>query len=342
MKQSSRNSMLLFFLGLLTLILFVVNVALGSVAIPIDDLVQVLLGQSHHATWNYLVFDYRMPKAITAILVGSSLSVAGLVMQTLFRNPMAGPYVLGLSSGASLGVALLYMGVGFLFPTVIFESTSVAVILVSVAGSLLVMLLVIMVSYQLRDTLSILIVGLMFGSFASAIISSLTYFSTAEQLQKFSFWSLGSLGNLSWQSIQILTLTNLIGLLVCLLCVKPLNSLLMGENFAISVGVNFKQVKLVLIIATSILVGSCTAFAGPIAFIGIAVPHITKLIFKTANHHILFWGCILVGASFLLLSDCIAQLPNSDNILPINAVTSLIGAPIVIFLVLYKPFNNHL
>jgi iron complex transport system permease protein len=318
--------------------LFLANVSLGSVWIPIKEVYASLSGGIVSKTsWDYIIINYRVPKAITAILVGIGLSISGLLMQTLFRNPLAGPYVLGLSSGSSLGVAFIILGAGYLpsFLADVFLSPY-GIIAASCLGSLLVLLLVLVVSQRLRDTMSILIVGLMFSSFAGAIVSVLTYFSSAEQLQKFTFWSMGSLGNLSWLQITILLICVVIGLLLSLINIKPLDALLLGENYAKSMGVNYGKAKISIIIATSILAGSITAFAGPIAFIGLAVPHVAKLVFKTSNHFILFWSTILFGAIIMLLCDIISQLPGTNVTLPINAVTSIVGAPVVIWLLLRK------
>lgn len=320
------------------LFLFVINISLGSVSIPMKEVFRSLTGGiASKETWEYILINYRLPKAIAAILVGMGLSISGLLMQTLFRNPLAGPYVLGLSSGASLGVAIVILGTALLPP---FLATlllsSYGIIIASSLGSFTVLLAVLAVSHRLRDTMAILIVGLMFGSLTSAIVGTLTYFSTAEQLQKFTFWSLGNLGNLSWTSISLLTICVAIGLLLSLFSIKPLNSLLLGENYAKSLGLNYKKSRLIIIFATSILAGSITAFAGPIAFIGLAVPHIAKLVFQTSNHTILFWSTILFGAIIMLICDSISQLPGSDLTLPINAVTSIFGAPIVIWLLIRK------
>ncbi|MCG9792544.1 iron ABC transporter permease [Flavobacterium algicola] len=334
-----QSTLLLFILiGIGFLCLFFTNISLGSITIPIQDIIHSLSGgEASKTTWEYIIINYRLPKAITAVLVGMGLSISGLLMQTLFRNPLAGPYVLGLSSGSSLGVAFVILGAGFLSP---FLSnillSSYGIVLASTLGSVLVLLAVLTVAQRLRDTMAILIVGLMFGSFTSAIVSTLSYFSTADQLQKFTFWSMGSLGNLSWNSILILTVAVIIGLLLSLYCIKPLNALLLGENYAKSMGLNFNKTRLIIILATSILAGSITAYAGPIAFIGLAVPHIAKLVFQTSNHLILFWSTLLIGASMMLLCDLISQLPGFETTLPINAVTSLFGAPIVIWLLVRK------
>ncbi len=320
------------------LLALLLNISLGSVSIPIKEVFNSLTGTTaSKETWEYIIVNYRLPKAIAAILVGMGLSISGLLMQTLFRNPLAGPYVLGLSSGASLGVAIVILGAGFLPPFLAsILLSSYGIILASSAGSFLVFLAVLAISRQLRDTMAILIVGLMFGSLTSAIVGILTYFSTAEQLQKFTFWSLGNLGNLSWPSIVILSICVAIGLLLSLFSIKPLNALLLGENYARSLGLNYKKSRLIIIFATSILAGSITAFAGPIAFIGLAVPHIAKMVFQTSSHAILFWSTILIGAIIMLVCDTISQVPGSDITLPINAVTSIFGAPIVIWLLVRK------
>lgn len=338
MRNKNRNTLLFFILTLSLLLLLLLNISLGSVSIPIKDVFNSLIGEnSSKETWNYIIINYRLPKAITAIVVGIGLSISGLLMQTLFRNPLAGPDVLGLSSGSSLGVATIVMGAAFL-PMALSSIllSSFGILLASSLGSFLVLLAVLAVSQRLRDTMAILIVGLMFTSLTSAIVGTLTYFSTAEQLQKFTFWSMGNLGNLSWPSIVILSICVTIGLLLSLVSIKPLNALLLGENYARSLGINYKRTRLIIILATSILAGSITAYAGPIAFIGLAVPHIAKLVFQTSNHTILFWATLLLGAIIMLICDSISQLPGSDLTLPINVVTSIFGAPIVIWLLVRK------
>ena len=314
------------------------NISLGAVAIPLKEVCNSLIGTgASKSSWEYIIMDYRLPKAIVAILVGMGLAISGLLMQTLFRNPLAGPYVLGLSSGASLGVALVILGSAFLphFASELLLS-SYGIVIASSLGSFAVLLAVLAVAQRLRDTMAILIVGLMFGSLTNALVGTLTYFSTAEQLQKFTFWSLGTLGNLSWTSIAILSVCVAIGLVLSLVSIKPLNTLLLGENYARSLGLNYTKARFIIILATSILAGSITAFAGPIAFVGLAVPHIAKLVFQTSNHLVLFWSTLLFGAMIMLICDSISQLPNSAIVIPINAITSILGAPIVIWLLIRK------
>lgn len=338
MQKTFKNSSL--FLGLFSLLIlaFLANLALGNVLIPLGDVCEILLNQSHEKhTWTYIILDYRFPKAIVAILTGVGLSISGLIMQTLFRNPLAGPYVLGLSSGASLGVAIVIMG-SFLLPTFVadFLVNDYGILIGAFFGSFLVLLLVFFVASKLKDTMSILIVGLMFSSLTSAIINVLTSFSSAEQLQKFTFWTLGSLGNLNQNQVYLLTTVVSIGLLLSFTIIKPLDGLLLGENYARSLGISIKRTRNISIIATSILAGTITAFVGPIAFVGLAIPHMAKLIFQTSQHKTLFVATLLLGAITMLVCDTISQMPNQDFTIPINAITSILGAPVVIWLIIRK------
>tara|TARA_R110002072_G_scaffold23949_2_gene81933 strand:+ start:39463 stop:40494 length:1032 start_codon:yes stop_codon:yes gene_type:complete len=338
MQTSTSYRVYFSFLTLLLAVFFILNLSLGSVAIPLDEVLNGLFGgETTKASWHYILVDYRLPKAITAILAGAGLSVSGLLMQTLFRNPLAGPFVLGLSSGASLGVALLILGAGTFggfFGSVLLSEWSL--VIASALGSFLVLLAVLAVTFRIKDTMAILIIGLMFGSVTAAVVGVLSYFSNAEQLQQYIFWSFGSLGNLSWNGVLILSISSIIGLAISFTSGKSLNALLLGENYAKSMGLRIKRTIFVIIVATSILAGGITAFVGPIAFIGLAVPHITRQFIKTSNHLILLPAVILVGAILMLICDTVAQLPHSEFTLPINAITSLIGAPVVIWLLVRK------
>ncbi len=338
MQNKKRNIALFTLLGIALLFLFLVNISLGSVKIPLQDVVQSLTGnEASKSTWQYIIVHYRLPKAITAVLAGMALSVSGLLMQTLFRNPLAGPDVLGLSSGASLGVAFVILGAGIM-PGVLagFFLSPYGIVMASTIGSFMVLLAVLAVSQRLRDTMAILIIGLMFTGFTGAIVNVLTYFSSAEQLQKFTFWALGSLGNLPWQHIIILAITCALGLGLAAFCIKPLDALLLGERYAKSMGINFNRTRLLIILATSLLTGTITAFTGPITFIGLVVPHIAKLVFKTSSHAVLYAGTLLLGAGIVLICDTFTQMPGREFVLPINAITSIIGAPIVIWLLMRK------
>jgi iron complex transport system permease protein len=257
-------------------------------------------------------------------------------MQTLFRNPLAGPFVLGISSGASLGVALLILGTSFFGSFTFLTYTNWSIAIASSLGSFLVLSAVIFAANKVRNTMSILIIGLMFGSFTAAIISVLSYFSEAQQIQQYVFWSFGSLGNLSWDELSIFILIYLLGFAGVFAIIKPLNSFLLGEKYAKSLGINIKQSRIIILVITSLLTGVITAFSGPIAFIGLAVPHIAKLIFTTSNHKILIPATAITGAIVLLICDIIAQVPTSEYTLPINAITSLFGAPVVIWLLIRK------
>ena len=335
-NTSYKLSLLL--LTLLLLLLFVVNVSLGSVDIPIKAVFKSLIGgDSLKDSWNYIIVHYRLPKAITAVLVGSGLSISGLLMQTLFRNPLAGPYVLGISSGASLGVALLILGSSIIGGSfTLLAQSQLFISIAASSGAFLVLFAVMVVSKQVKNTMSILIIGLMFSSLTSAVISVLAYFSSAENLQQYLFWGFGSLGNLTWPEVLIFTCVYFVAALLILPVIKPLNSLLLGENYAKSIGINTKRTKNLVLIATSLLTGVITAFAGPIAFIGLAAPHMTKLILNTSNHKLIMPAAALLGANIMLISDTVAQLPNSEYTLPINAITTMFGAPIVIWLLLRK------
>ena len=337
MHYTKRYTLLFTALGICLIVLFLVNISFGAVKMPVKEVVQALTGgEASKSTWEYIILNYRLPKAITAIIVGMGLSIGGLLMQTLFRNPLAGPDVLGLSSGASLMVAFVILGAGIVPVIGIFFTSSYGLVLAATLGSFMVLLAILVVSQRLKDTMAILIVGLMFGSFAGAIVGVLSYFSTAEQLQKFTFWSLGSLGNMTWDNIMILAIVTLIGLIMAAGCIKPLNALLLGERYAKSLGINYNKTRFTIILATSILVGCITAFAGPIAFVGLAVPHIAKLLFRTSSHLVLFWGTLFTGAIILLVCDTATQIPGTGVVLPINAITSIIGAPIVIWLLFRK------
>jgi iron complex transport system permease protein len=315
-----------------------INISLGSVAIPLRaTLTSIFGGDVQNDSWTYIIMNYRIPKAFTAILVGSGLSLSGLLMQTLFRNPLAGPFVLGISSGASLGAALLIMGTSLFsgwFAFALVNDISLAI--AASIGSFLVLLAVMSLASRIKDTMALLIIGLMFGSITAAVVTVLSYFTSAEKLQQYIYWSFGSVGNLTWPQLGLLLVCILIGIVLSILSIKSLNALLLGENYARSLGIHMKRSRYLIILATGLLAGSVTAFAGPIAFIGLAVPHLTRQIFDTTNHRILVPAVLLYGAILLLLCDTLAQLPTSAHVLPINAITSIIGAPVVIWLLVRK------
>lgn len=344
--EASQNKWTKVLIGLaVALVLcFLINVALGSVTIPFQSLISFITsGSSGQASWDMILSNFRLPKAITAMLVGSALGVSGLQMQTLFRNPLAGPYILGISSGAGLGVAIaiflgFYLG-GFLELSGIGRSW--LLVASAGAGSFLVLLIISLAATRLKDSITLLIIGLMFGAAAGALVSILQFFSQAENIQAYVIWSFGSLGSLSWSELYVFIPVILIGLIVSVLLSKPLNTLLLGENYAISLGLNIKKIRLLIIINTAILAGTVTAFCGPIAFFGVALPHLTRMLFNTSNHLLLTPLIILFGSALMLIFDFIAQLPGMEATLPINAVTALFGAPFVIYILLRKKNLNY-
>ncbi len=334
-QSRKRATLILLLLVLSTLVLFCINLAFGSVAIPLADILTVLLGgKPEQETWQSIVLQFRLPKAMTAVLAGSGLAISGLMMQTLFRNPVAGPFILGISTGASLGVAILILALGGSAAAGLGGHWGMTI--AAVIGALGVFLLVVAVASRVKDIMTILILGLMLGTAASAIVSILQYFSSSEMVKSYLLWTFGSLGGVTWSQMLVFAPVVIIGLIGTIALVKSLNALLLGENYAQSMGLHIQTTRYGIILATSVLAGSITAFCGPIAFVGIAVPHITRLLLDTSDHRLLLPGTFLVGASLMLLCDMVSQMPGSQEQLPINAVTSLIGAPIVIWLVMRR------
>lgn len=323
-------------LGIALIVLFVVDLLTGPVIISFRDLLGVLSGNGESETINIL-HDFRLPRALTALLAGMALSVSGLQMQTVFRNPLAGPYVLGISSGASLGVAILILGLSTVMSVNISMTfNSWAIVGAAWIGSGLVLVLIMIVSVRVRDIMTVLILGIMFASAVSAVVSIMQYFSNESMLKSFVIWTMGSLGNLSWQQLNILIISIIAGLLISMLTIKMLNALLLGEDHARSLGLKLRTARILIFISTSILAGSVTAFCGPLAFIGIAVPHICRLVFATSSHNYLIPGTMLCGSIALLASDIISQLPGDGRILPVNSVTALIGIPVLIWIIVRR------
>ena len=338
MQQAGKYVSILAILSLMLIALTLLNISLGSVNIPFNDIFSSFMNaEVSKETYRYIILDYRLPKAFTAIIAGSGLAISGLLMQTMFRNPLAGPYVLGLSSGASLGVAIVIMGATLIGGSFVALALSKwTLVIASSLGSLMVLFAIVLASVRLRDTMAILIVGLMFASLTGAVVSILSYFSPAAQLQQYIFWSFGSLGDLSWEEVGILAIFWFLGISLAIFCIKNLNSLLLGEAYARSLGVNIRRNRMLIILATSLLAGSITAFCGPIAFIGLAVPHLIRQVLPVNNHLILMPAVILGGAILMLICDIVSQLPGMEFTLPINAITSIIGAPVVIWLLIRK------
>ena len=316
-------------LPFLLIILFLANISYGAVHIPFTEVFKILIGKAGEIphSWEIIVWQFRLPKAIIATLVGAGLSVSGLQMQTLFRNPLADAYTLGISSGASLGVALLILG-GVSLASI---TGQWAVILAAVVGSLGIIFVVLLIAGRVKNIVSVLIIGMMLGNGIGAMIMILQSFSGKEELQRYVNWGYGTLGAVDWTKMQVFFPIAFMGILLSFLLHKPLNILLLGENYAQSMGLNLRKTRLLLILVNSIIIGSITAFCGIIGFVGIAVPHICRQLFSTSNHKILLPACALVGSLFMLLCDMLCQLPNSPQVLPINAITALIGVPIVIW-----------
>lgn len=322
-------------LFVLLFIALVADIAFGSVSLPLSEVWAALTGQSQDEVYREIILNHRLPKALTAILTGAALSVAGVLMQTLFHNPLAGPDVLGVTSGASLGVALLTLGASTL---PLWMVTGWGQVAAAIAGAVCVLLLVIAVSVKVPNAVSLLIIGMMFGNFAGAIVSILQSVSNPDTLKLFITWTFGSLSAVDWDYMLVMAPVIGVGLLIALLLQKQLNVFLLGQNYASGLGISVSRLRLLSILATALLAGTSTAFTGPIAFIGITMPHIARGLFRTPNHRVILPGAMLCGAITLLLCDLISQLPGTQATLPINAVTALFGAPVIVWIIAKRSF----
>ena len=317
----SRSVLLFTALAALTLFLFLLDLAVGAVAVPLGDVWAALTGGDCPRATAKIILNIRLIKAVVALLAGAALSVSGLQMQTLFRNPLAGPYVLGISSGASLGVALVVLaGVGSLIGIAGAAWLGAAIVLVVIAA----------VGHRIKDIMVILILGMMFSSGIGAVVQILQYVANAESLKMFVIWTMGSLGDVTFNQLAVLIPSIIAGLLLAVITIKPLNLLLFGEEYAVTMGLNVRRSRGLLFLSTTLLAGTVTAFCGPIGFIGLAMPHVTRMLFRNRDHRVLVPGTVLSGASVLLLCDLVSKLFT----LPINAITALLGIPIVVWVVL--------
>jgi iron complex transport system permease protein len=328
---------------LLLLLLFLTDVAFGSVSIPLRNVLDIILwGKAEDPAWLYIINEIRIPKAITAVIVGCGLPVSGLQMQTLFRNPLASPSILGISAGAGLGVALVMLSAGSVTTIYAIQELGISgtwlLLLAGAAGAALIMLLIIAISVRIRDNVIMLIVGVMIGNITLSVISIWQYFSAPEQVKDYLLWTFGSLGGVSGSQLYLLAAVVTFGLLIAVASSKMLDTLLLGEHYARSMGLTVNNARLVIIGSTSLLAGSITAFCGPISFIGVAVPHLARSLFNTSDHRVLTPACCLMGTSLMLLCDIIAQLPGSNSVLPINVITTLVGSPVVIWIIMSR--NN--
>lgn len=349
-SKETHSGLSVFTYAILLLVLtsvFLLDLSLGSVRIPPDAILTILTGrQPDNAAWRTIVILFRFPKAITAVLAGAALAVSGLLMQTLFRNPLAGPSVLGINSGASLGVAIVVLSASAGGASADFLSGlgllgELGIVLAASLGSTSVLFLILLVARKVRSVMTLLIMGLLFGYATSALVSILIHFSIAERIHAYISWTFGSFTTTTWSKLWIFIPVVLTGLLVTLFARKPLNALLLGEAYGKSMGVNVRRVRNLIILTTALLSGAVTAFCGPIAFLGVAVPHLCRSFFNTSDHRILLPSVMFVGAIVAVLADLVSQVPGSQIILPLNAVTSLIGTPVIAWVILRKKNINE-
>ncbi|MCI6510853.1 MAG: iron ABC transporter permease [Prevotella sp.] len=323
-------------------ILFLINLAFGSVSIPLDQVANILTGgSSGKASWDFIILQSRLPQAITAIFCGASLAVSGLMLQTYFRNPLAGPSVLGISNGASLGVAIVMLALGGTLGaagemgTGLKLTGSVLVIIAAFAGAVIVTMLYLVVTRFIKSNLIILILGIMVGYMTSSVVTLLNFFATVENVHSFVSWGMGSFSNVTTAQLPLLCGTSLVGIIIALALTKSFNMLLLGENYAANLGANLSRIRSMVLISTGILTAVTTAFCGPVSFIGLAVPHIARLIINSEDHRVLLPATLMSGAAIAMLCNIISVLPQ-QMIIPLNAVTPLFGAPVIIYIILKR------
>lgn len=323
------------------LVLFLLDLGLGSVSIPPLEVLKTLSGLApENALWKKIIFMIRMPKAVSAILAGTALAVAGLQMQTLFHNPLAGPSVLGITAGASLGVAIVMLTSGGAASIYAIGQLGIGgswlIVIASALGAAFVMGFILILSIRLKDNVSLLIIGIMVGNITISLVSIWQYFSEPEKIQDYLMWTFGSLGGVTTSQLKIFAVVVTFGMALTFLNSKSLNTLLLGENYARSLGLNVMQARTIIILTTSLLAGAVTGFCGPIAFIGIAVPHLARTLLGTSDHRVLIPGTLILGAALMLGCDIIAQMPGSQMTLPINAITALLGSPVVVWVIMKR------
>ena len=323
-------------------ILFLINLAFGSVSIPLDQVANILTGgSSGKASWDFIILQSRLPQAITAIFCGASLAVSGLMLQTYFRNPLAGPSVLGISNGASLGVAIVMLALGGTLGaagemgTGLKLTGSVLVIIAAFAGAVIVTMLYLVVTRFIKSNLIILILGIMVGYMTSSVVTLLNFFATVENVHSFVSWGMGSFSNVTTAQLPLLCGTSLVGIIIALVLTKSFNMLLLGENYAANLGANLSIIRSMVLISTGILTAVTTAFCGPVSFIGLAVPHIARLLINSEDHRVLLPATLMSGAAIAMLCNIISVLPQ-QMIIPLNAVTPLFGAPVIIYIILKR------
>lgn len=331
---------LLIYIGIAVsiLLLFGLNLTTGSVQIPFTDVLDILCGRfAGKESWQYIILENRLPQALTALLCGASLSVCGLMLQTAFRNPLAGPDVFGMSSGAGLGVALVMLLLGGTVSTSLFTvSGFLAILTAAFLGAITVTALILFLSTLVRNSVLLLIVGIMVGYVSSSAVSLLNFFASEEGVKSYMVWGMGNFGGVSMSHIPLFSLLCLVGIMGALLLVKPLNILLLGPQYAESLGISTRRLRNLLLLIVGLLTAITTAFCGPISFIGLAIPHIARLLFRTDNHQVLLPGTVLTGAAIALLCNFICFLPGEMGVIPLNAVTPLIGAPVIIYVIIQR------
>ncbi len=331
-----KNFWIFILLSVLLILFFVLDIFTGNASISIKEGINALFSTSGNDIVDEIIFNYRLPKAITALIAGSSLSVAGLLMQTLFRNPLAGPDVLGISSGAGLGVALLTLLNGTVLHQMIAPLGSMAQVIAAIAGASFTLILVLAVSIKIKDTVTILVLGMIFGYVAGSSITILQSFANPDSLKVFITWTFGSLGAITWNKMPLFIILTVIGICITYFMQKTLNTLLLGNSYASSIGLNIKKTQLIIITITSVITGTVTAYTGPIAFIGVAIPHFARALFRTVNHKTIIPATIMSGSILMLVCDIVSQLPVNNRTLPINAVTAIFGAPMIVWIILKR------
>lgn len=334
-----RRALLLYIgIAVSILLLFGLNLTTGSVQIPFTDVLDILCGRfAGKESWQYIILENRLPQALTALLCGASLSVCGLMLQTAFRNPLAGPDVFGISSGAGLGVALVMLLLGGTVSTSLFTvSGFLAILTAAFLGAITVTALILFLSTLVRNSVLLLIVGIMVGYVSSSAVSLLNFFASEEGVKSYMVWGMGNFGGVSMSHIPLFSLLCLVGIMGALLLVKPLNILLLGPQYAESLGISTRRLRNLLLLIVGLLTAITTAFCGPISFIGLAIPHIARLLFRTDNHQVLLPGTVLTGAAIALLCNFICFLPGEMGVIPLNAVTPLIGAPVIIYVIIQR------
>ena len=333
-----RNVCIILLLVAGIIMLFAMSLIVGSVRIPLADVCDILFDKfDGKESWKYIIMENRLPQALTAMLCGASLAVCGLMLQTAFRNPLAGPDVFGISSGAGLGVAIVMLFLGGSVSTTLFTVSGFLAILTSAfIGAIVVTMIILFLSTMVRNSVLLLIVGLMVGYVSSSAVALLNFFASEEGVKSYMVWGMGNFGGVSMNHMLLFALLCLVGIIASIFLIKPLNIMLLGTQYAESLGINIRQIRNLLLVTVGLLTAVTTAFCGPISFIGLAIPHISRLLFRTDNHQILLPGTVLTGAVIALFCNLVCYLPGELGIIPLNAVTPLIGAPVIIYVIIKR------